>query len=438
MTVTFRRALGTLDATMVVVGAIVGAGIFINPYLVAQRLDRSGSVLLAWVAGGILAVLGSLAYAELGARHPRAGGQYVYLRDAWHPLAGFLYGWALLTIIETGAIAAVALAFAQYTLRALGRDAGRPELLAVAAIVAVSAVNWFGVRAGSRLLNVFVALKIGALAALILAGLLLPAAPASDAAPAAAFGGRGLLAFGSAMVPILFAYGGWQNLNYVAEEVRDPRRTLPRSLVLGTGGVVVVYLLVNVAYLRVLGHDGLAATSTPAAATLGAVVGPLGDRLAAAAIAISTFGFLNLSVLAPSRVYWAMAADGRFPRSVARLHPRFRTPTVAIAVQSTWAIALALTGTYGQLLDYVVFADWIFFGLTVAGVFVLRRRSAGEPGDAGSFLDPAYPVGPAIFVTAALGVVASVVASAPRQALVGAVLLLTGVPVYLFYSRGRP
>jgi basic amino acid/polyamine antiporter, APA family len=438
MQVTFRRELGLFDAAMVVVGAIIGAGIFINPYLVAQRLGGFTPVLLAWVAGGVLALLGSLSYAELGALFPRAGGQYVYLRDAWHPLAGFLYGWALLAIIETGAIAAVSLAFAEYTLRALGRSMAHPEILAALAIVAVSVVNYLGVKLGSRLLNLFVILKVAALVALIAVGLFGSGPAAASPAAAGASSPRAtwsLFAFGAALVPILFSYGGWQNLNYITEELREPLRTLPRALVLGASLVVLVYVLVNLAYLRVLGVAGLAATTTPASATLGAAFGTAGDRLAAGAIAISTFGFLNLGVLAPSRVYYAMAADGALPRSMARLHPRFRTPTVAIGVQSAWTITLALTGTYAQLLDSVVFADWIFFGSTVAGIFVFRRRLPVH--ERTTFRDPAYPIGPAVFVLAAAGVVASVIASAPRQAAMGTLLLATGVPVYLFFTRRR-
>ncbi len=435
MDVTFRRALGTFDAAVVVVGAIVGSGIFINPYLVAQRVGTGGWVLGAWAFGGAVALAGAMAYSELGALLPRAGGQYVYLRDAWHPLAGFLYGWALLTIIETGAIAAVALAFAEYALRAVGRPRVEPQALAVLAIAAVSAINWIGIKSGSRTLNVLVVLKVAALAALIAVGLYLPvpAAAASSVGRAAPT----WLAFGSAMVPVFFAYGGWQNLNYVAEELKDPLRALPKALAVGTASVVVIYLLVNLAYLRALGHDGLAATPTPAAAALGAVAGGLGDRLAALAIAISTFGFLNLSVLAPSRVYWAMADDGRLPSPMARLHPRFRTPTVAIAVQSVWSCALALTGSYGRLLDYVVFADATFFAATVAGLFVLRRRLPVEGRAPEVFRDPLYPLGPALFVAVSAGVVISVVASAPKQAAMGAALLATGVPAYLLFSRRR-
>lgn len=426
-----RRALGPFDATMIVIGGIIGSGIFINPYLVARQLDSTGLVLLAWVAGGAIALAGAFAYAELGQRLPRAGGQYVYLSEAWHPLVGFLYGWALLFMIETGAMAAVAITFAQYASRMTGGTGADPQLIAVAAIVVLSVINYVGVKPGSQVLNVFVILKVAAIGALILFAWSGPAAPGwmtavrIDDTPSTA------LTFGVALIPILFAYGGWQNANYVAEEMRDPRRDLPKSLILGTFVVVAVYLLANVAYVRTLGLDGLAATETPAAEAAGRWFGSLGERLIAGAIAISTFGFLNLAILAPTRVYFAMARDGVFVPALARLHPRFQTPAWAIVVQSAWAIVLTLTGTYGDLLNTVVFADWIFFGLTVAGLLILRRRQPTTDG----FRTPWYPWLPGAFVVVAFVVVYSVVSTDPWRSAAGAALLLLGVPVYYLFRR---
>jgi APA family basic amino acid/polyamine antiporter len=436
--VTFRRALGPFDATMVVVGGIIGAGIFINPYIVAGRLDTTGLVLAAWVAGGVIALVGALAYAELGTLLPRAGGNYVYLRDGFHPLAGFLYGWGLLLLIETGAIAAVSITFAHYALRFAGRGTAAAVPLAVGAIVALSIVNYLGVRPGSRVLNVLVVLKVAALVVLIGAGFFVPASAGWWTARPETADGNVVLAFGAALVPILFAYGGWQNVNYVAEEVERPRRNIPLSLIAGTSVVVLVYVLVNVVYLRALGLSGLAATTTPAADAAGRMFGSIGDRFVSAAIAISTFGFLDLAILAPTRVYYAMAADGLFVRAVARLHPRYQTPTLAIVIQSAWAIALALTGRYDQLLNYVVFADWIFFGSTVATLFVFRRRLplAARPPDA--FRTPGYPVLPALFVAVSLGIVLSVVYADPVRAGIGALLLGAGVPVFFWFQRATP
>jgi APA family basic amino acid/polyamine antiporter len=429
--VNFKKALGPFDATMILIGGIIGSGIFINPNLVARQLDSTVLVLLAWAAGGAIALAGAFSYAELGQRLPRAGGQYVYLGEAWHPLVGFLYGWALLFMIETGAMAAVAIAFAQYASRMVGGQGAHPQLIAIAAIVVLSAINYIGVKPGSRVLNVFVILKVAAIGALILFAWSGPAsagwltAERVDDTPTTA------LTFGVALIPILFAYGGWQNANYVAEEMRDPRRDLPKSLMIGTLVVVAVYLLANISYVRTLGLDGLAATETPAAEAAGRWFGPLGERLIAGAIAISTFGFLNLAILAPTRVYFAMARDGAFVPALARLHPRFQTPSSAIVLQSTWAIALTLTGTYGDLLNTVVFADWIFFGLTVAGLIILRQRTPDTDG----FRTPGYPLLPAAFVFVALVVVYSVISTDPRRSAAGAALLLLGVPVYYFFRR---
>ena len=432
----FKRALGPFDATMVVIGGIVGSGIFINPYIVAQRLDSSLLVLGAWVAGGAIALAGAYSYAELGALFPRAGGQYVYLRDAYHPLAGFLYGWALLALIESGAIAAVAITFANYALRLIGRPDVAPIPLAIAAIVVLSIINYLGVKPGSRVLNVFVVLKVAALVVLIGAGVLAPGTEGWwQAARESPAGGVAVaVSFGAAMIPILFAYGGWQNANYVAEEIENPRRNLPLSLLAGTAAVVVIYVLVNAVYLRALGLEGLAATRTPASAAAAGLFGGWGDTFVTASIAISTFGFLDLAILAPTRVYYAMAADGVFLPGLARLHARYRTPWLAIVIQSTWSCILATTGSYERLLNYVVFADWIFFGLTVSTVMVFRRTFPLASRPEGSYRAPGYPVVQILFVLVSAAVVLSVVWNDPWSAFRGALLLALGIPIFLWYS----
>jgi APA family basic amino acid/polyamine antiporter len=435
--VSFKRALGPFDATMVVIGGIIGSGIFINPYIVAQRLDSPALVLGAWIAGGAIALAGAYSYAELGALFPRAGGQYVYLRDAYHPLAGFLYGWALLALIETGAVAAVAITFANYALRLVGRPDVAAVPVAIAAIVLLSIVNYVGVKPGSRVLNVLVVLKVGALAVLIVAGAMAPSQPGwwSVGRPSTDSGVGAALGFGAALIPILFAYGGWQNANYVAEEIENPRRNLPLSLLAGTGAVIVVYVLVNAVYLRALGLEGLAATITPASKAAEGMFGALGDRFVTAAIAISTFGFLDLAILAPTRVYYAMAADGLFFPALAQLHPRYRTPWLAILIQSAWSCVLAATGRYEQLLNYVVFADWIFFGLTVGTVLVFRRTVPLGQRPADSYRAPGYPIVQILFVLISAAVVLSVVRSDPAAALRGALLLALGIPLFLFFRR---
>ena len=428
---TYARRLGLFSSTMAVVGGIVGGGIFRTPAVVAERTGTSAGILAAWLAGAAVAFAGALCFGELGRRRPHAGGGYVYLRDAWGPLPAFLYGWALLLVIATGAIAAVAVTFADYALALAGAPRAAAVPVAVGAIVFVSLVNYYGVRPGAVLQNLFTVLKLLALATLIGAGLGaagLP--PAHPGAGPATLGG-----FGAALVPILFTYGGWQQTNFLAAEMTDPGRQLPRALLLGVGIVVLVYLGANLAYLRVLGAGGLAASTAPAADTLSAVLGPAGGRLIAAGIAASTFGFLNLVVLVTPRVLQAMAADGLFLRRVAELHPVHRTPAAAIAVQGTWAVGLTVTGSFEQLVDYVAFADWIFFGLTVAGLFVFRAREAAAGPPEPGFRVPGYPWTPALFVVAAACVVASSIAANPVNAALGGGLLLLGVPVFLARRR---
>jgi APA family basic amino acid/polyamine antiporter len=435
----FRRALGPFDATMVVVGGIVGSGIFILPSVVAQRLPTSALVLLAWAVGGAIALAGAFAFAELATLFPRAGGEYTYLREAYPPVVAFLFGWASLVMIQGGGLAAVAITFAQYALRLLSLETGSAPLWAAAAIAIVALVNYVGVKSGSRLLNVLVILKIAALAALIGGGILLPhraTLPPSAAAPAAA-PSAGIAAFGGALVPILFAYGGWQSVNLIAEETRDPRRTLPRALVAGTTLVVFIYLAANVVYLRMLTRPGLAATPTPAADAARLLFGPGADRLIAASIAISAFGFLDLTLLAQTRIYYAMGRDGLFFASLARIHPRFQTPALAILLQAVWGIVLVLTGTYAELVDSVVFGDWIFFGLTVLGVFLFRRRIPLASREERAFRTPGYPWFPALFLAAAALAVVSAIRTNPARSLVGTGLLAAGIPIYLFFARRR-
>jgi APA family basic amino acid/polyamine antiporter len=435
----FKRALGPFDATMVVIGGIIGAGIFVTPYIVAERLDTPLLVLGAWVAGGAIALAGALSYAELGAVFPKAGGQYVYLRDGLHPLAGFMYGWALLLVIESGAIAAVAITFANYALHLVHGPDGARVPLAIVSIAVLSVVNYLGVKPGSRVLNVLVVLKVAALALLIGAAFFAGGhaawwreTRATVAGPSAT-----VVAFGAALVPILFTYGGWQCANYVGEEIVDPKRNLPLALIAGTIAVVVIYLTINVVFLRAMGLPGLAATQTPAADAARRMFGGWGDVFMSGAIAISTFGFLDLSILAPTRVYYAMAADRLFVPALAVLHPRYATPSLAILVQSVWSCILALTGSYEQLANYVVFADWIFFGLTVVTVLTFRRTVplASRPPDA--FRAPGYPVVQVLFVAVAAGVVASTVGAAPAAAAKGAALLALGIPVYYWYAARR-
>ncbi|MGH7523369.1 MAG: APC family permease, partial [Gemmatimonadales bacterium] len=356
---------------------------------------------------------------------------YAYLREAFGPLAGFMYGWALLLVMATGAIAAVAMTFASYLGALLGWPASRQPAVAGSAIVILTLVNIRGVRPAAWTQNVFTLLKLAAIAALVVAAFLAPAGTTTGSRMTLVSGSM-VLALGAALVPVLFAFGGWQQTNFVAEELIHPERDLPRALVIGVVVVVAAYLLVNVAYLRALGVAGLAASNAPAAETMGIVAGDTGRRLIGIGIVASTFGFLNLVILVSPRVYQAMARDGLFFTSFSRLHSTWRTPVAAIALQGIWAILLLLSKKYGDLLDYVVFGDWIFFGLNAVGLFVLRRKDGDRPVP---FRTPLHPWTTLLFIAAAAYVVIGSIASNPRNAAIGTALLLAGLPIFLFWRH---
>ncbi len=383
-----------------------------------------------------MALLGALIYAELAARRPGVGGQYAYLRDAYHPLAAFLYGWVLLLVVQTGGMAAVALIFARYSGRLLGVSFPEPAL-GMAALLALTVVNCLGVAMGARVQSALMVLKIAAIATLIVCGWLLvpPVTGSAVAAPLAGQGVRALFAFGAAMAPVLFAYGGWQTAGFVSGELRDPRRDLPRGLLLGVSGVIVLYLGVNWVCVRALGGPGLARTLAPASAVMERALGPAGARLIAAGIAISTLGFLSQSMLTAPRVYYAMANDGVFFERVGRIHPRTRVPVFAIALQGAFAMLLTAWGQYRQILDYMIAVDFIFFGLTASCLFVFRRRDGGVRSE--GFRTPGHPWTTAIFVAGCWLFVANLVAQKPRDTLLGMAILLTGVPAYALWSARR-
>jgi len=437
MKTTYARRLGLFDGTMLVIGGIIGAGIFLNPAIVADRTGSAFGTLAVWGIGGVVALIGAMCFGELGARNPRAGGSYVYLRDVFGPLPAFLYGWTYLVVVNSGAIAAVGVTFAGYACRLLSLPESFIRPLAIFALVVLHGINLLGIRPGALTTNVFTLLRLAALGALIATGLAAVSGTAGAVAASAATVSPelSLSAIGAALIPVLFTYGGWQHSNHVAGEILDPEKNLPRALILGVTAVVLVYMLANVAYLNTLGVSGLAHSVAPAADTMTAVLGSWGGSLIAFGIMCSTFGFMSLVILAGPRIYQAMADDGLFFESASKLHPRYRTPTVAILVQAVWAIALTLSGSYGQLLDYVVFGDWIFFGLTVATLFFYRRREAPPEGSA-SFVW-GYPVTPLFFILIAIFVVWSSIVSNPRNAAIGAALIGAGIPVYLYWSRSR-
>ncbi|MCO4098759.1 MAG: amino acid permease [Gemmatimonas sp.] len=436
--VRYAARLGTFSGTMLVVGGIIGSGIFLSPSVVAQRVGTAPLTLAAWGLGAVVAILGGFVYAELGRRRPQAGGTYVYLRDAFGTFPAFLYGWALFLIMATGAMAAVAMTGANYLaeLLQLGDGAGRP--IAIALIVVLTVLNVLGVGIGATTGNVLTLLKLAAIAVLVVAALVLSPQHALPVAPLAApieaphDVWSVVVAMGGALVPVLFSFGGWQQTNAVAEELVDPARTLPRALIFGVLIVAATYLLVNVAYLRALGVEGLAASRAPAADTMFVYLGPVGRTLITCGIVTSTIGFLSMVILMSARVYQAMAADGLFFRRMARLHPSWQTPVDALVAQGVVALLLLLSGTYGQLLDYVVFADWIFFGSTAASLFVLRARDRSPDGRA-----QLHPLGILTFIAAAVYVLVGSVQSNPCNAARGAGLLVLGIPVYLYWNRRR-
>ena len=439
-TTTYDRRLGLFDGTMLVIGGIIGAGIFLNPAIVAERTGTASMTLIVWGIGGAVALIGAMCFGELGARSPNAGGSYVYLREVFGPLPAFLYGWTYLVVVNSGGIAAVSMTFSGYFCRLVGAPDSLVRPAAVGAIVVLSIINYYGIRPGAFTTNVFTVLRLAALAVLIVTGLAAVAADAplqeAPAAPAADLSITAIVrVIGIALLPVLFSYGGWQHSNHVAGEIADPQRNLPRALILGVSTVVVFYMLTNVAYLHALGVDGLASSIAPAADTMTAVLGPAGGTLIGFGIMCSTFGFLSLVILAGPRIYQAMADDGAFFAGAAKLHPTYRTPAGAIAIQAAWAIVLTMSGTYGQLLDYVVFGDWIFFGLTVATLFFYRRRS-DAPAASTAFVW-GYPVTPALFVLVAVFAVASSILSNPTNAAIGGTLIAAGIPTFYYWKRSR-
>lgn len=427
----YIRRLGVWDTSMIVVGGVIGSGIFLNPKIVAERTNSSTEVLAAWAFGAAVGLIGALCYAELGARRPQAGGTYVYLREAFGPLVAFLFGWTMLLINYSGSIAAVGITFATYACTAAGLPPTLIKPLAIGAIVLLTGINFTGIKSGATVQNVLTVLKLVAIVAVIVAGLFFaaPLLPATSAAPPHA----SLWNFGAILMPVLFAYGGWGYANNIAGEIREPQRNIPRALIIGMSLVAACYLLANLAYLKVLGHDGLAASTAPAAAVMRIAFGDLGATLIAIGIAISTLGFCNISIIGGARVFQVMGADGVFFRATGHLSPRFRTPDVALAALSGWAIVLALSGSYGQLLDYSTFADWLGYAGAVATLFYYRKLR-DEPT---VFNTPGFPLLPGLFIVVTLATVVSNVIASPRDAGMALLITLAGVPVYWYWTRGQ-
>jgi APA family basic amino acid/polyamine antiporter len=430
----YLRRLGIWDGAAIVIGGVIGAGIFRTPATVAERTTSGLPLLMLWAIGGLLTLAGVLCYAELGARRPQAGGIYIYLREAFGPLPAFLFGWTMALINYPGSVAAVATTFADYFCRAGGLPIWWVKPVAVGAIVFIVGVNLFGIRAGAWMQNLFTVLKLAAVVMLLVVGLALThghlggvlAVDTTHPVPSGAWIG--------ALLPVLFTYGGFHYLNDMAGEVRDPQRTLPRALALGLIGVVVCYLLVNVAYLTGLGHAGLADSKAPAADLMSNIFGSRGVTIMAIGIACSTFGYCSIAIAGGARVLQTMGADGMFFRSVGQIEPRWRAPQVALAVLGGWAVVLILTGTFGQLLDYTTVGEWLGHVFGIATLFWYRRRFAGQPAP---YQVPLYPLLPLLFVCTVFGVIVATVINSPGDAGMSVLIIAMGVPVYGLWRRGQ-
>lgn len=423
------RRLVLADLVLISIGAIIGSGIFRNPSVVAQRAHTPVLILCAWIAGGAIALLGAFIFAELGARRPHDGGLYAYLRDAYHPVVAFMFGWATLSIADSSGTAASAITFAGYI-----APAAYTKIIAVGTIAVITTINCLGVRQGGNWQNALVVLKVAAITGLIFAGLSAhPSAAAAASAPAFASPKFALAAFGVAMIPILFAYNGFQTASYVTGETRDPARTLPLGLLLGVSCVVIIYVLANIAYLRVLGPAGLAASQAPAADVLSAAVGPSGAKFIAIAIALSTLGFMSTKMLLTPRIYFQMAADGTFFKQLAWVHPKTRVPVVSIALYGLMAALIALAGSFEQILNWSL-VGYAFLILAAAALFIFRARDRGKPAPA--FRVPGHPFTTLTFIAAVGAIFVALAITYPIDMLIGGGITLFGGVVYVLWRAG--
>jgi basic amino acid/polyamine antiporter, APA family len=434
-----KPSLTRLNAIAMVAGTIIGASIFVQPSEIARHLTTPFQIMLVWLACGVLTLFGALVCAELASAFPQTGGLYVFLRETFSPLAGFLWGWAMFWSMHTGIIAAIATVFARYSGYFLELGDGGIRVMAVLVIVALSALNYVGVRAGSRVQTTLTIAKILAIALVVIVGLAL--APGSE--PAVRFGtvgsdpARSVTHLGSdfllAMVAGLFAYGGWHMVTYTAGETVMPARTIPAALVAGVAIVTVCYVAMNLLYLAVLPLDAVRTSTRIAADAADAVVGRGGSSVMAGLVMMSSLGGLTGIVLTGPRVYYSMARDGVAFRWLAYVHPVYNTPSRAIVVQAVWASALAATGAYRQLFTRVIYTEWLFFALMAYGLFVLRRRPDYRP----EYRTWGYPFVPVMFIAASLAIVINQIIREPWEALTGLGIVALGAPIYYLWARKR-
>lgn len=429
-----QRSLGFSDLVLIVIGTVIGSGIFIVPATVLQQTDGAiGPALLVWLVAGVLSLLGALTYGELGAANPDAGGLYVYIRDAFGPLPAFLYGWTTFFVISTGSTATLAVAFTKYLGQFMTVSPVTAKVVAVLMIVVITVVNVLGTRQGSNVQNVSTAVKTVAILAMSAALIASGSGFSGDIVVWPETVSTGLVSgVGLAMIGVLWAYEGWQYVTFSAGEARDPQRIFPRAIITGTTVLIAIYLAANLAYIAALGPAGVQASERVAADSVSALFGPAAGKLIAAVILVSMFSAANGLTLTSPRLYFAMARDGLFFRKLAEVHPRFHTPAFAIVAGSAWATLLAVTGTFEQLLTYVVFSGWIFYGIGAMSIFVYRRRAPEAPRP---FRVPGYPVTPALFVLASFAIVLNTMVSQPGRALAGLAVVFAGVPAYLLWRR---
>lgn len=429
-----KRSLTLFDMTMIAIGGTIGSGIFLTPSIIAQHVPSPWMILAVWVAGGAITLAGALTFSEAAALLPEAGGVYVFLSRAYGDLVGFLFGWAYFVVVNAGGLGALSLAFATYLGYFVPIGTASTKAVAIVGLLALTAINVLGVKAGAIFSDIFTVLKLVGIAGLVLVGLTLGSAGTTDYS--APLWGTGAFAWGPlalAMVGVLWSYGGWQHATFASAEVKNPRRTLPLAMIAGAAAVTCLYLATNVAYLFLLTPDAMAASPRVAADAVSSVLGRWGGGLISLAIVISTFGVVGIYTLTAPRIYYAMAADGLFFRRVAEVHPRFHTPAFAIVTQSAWAVVLILFwGTFENLISYVVFTDWIFFALGGFSVIVLRRTMPDAPRP---YRVPGYPWVPLFFVGTSVWFVLTTLIQKPEQAWAGLLFLGMGVPVYYYWKR---
>lgn len=425
------RVLRLRDIILLIAGAVIGSGIFLVPAAVLRQLGgRIDLVLLAWTAGGVLSLLGALTFGELSAQNPQAGGLYIYVRDCFGRLPAFLYGWTLFFVLCSGSVAALSVAFSTYLAQLVPLGTAAAKLVSLGMIAAVAAVNVRGTRQSADLQNWTTVVKLLALVTMSVALLWFGRNLGQSTTPVPPPTGSLLSGFGIAMVSVLWAYEGWQYCTFSAGETADPQKTFPRALLIGATLLIVVYVLANVAYVAALGAQAMRSDNI-AADAVGVVLGPAAAKAIAVAILVSTLSAANSLILTSTRVFYAMAADGIFFRSLAHIHPRFNTPAFAVAAGSAWSMILAATGSFEQLLTYVVFSAWMFYGLGAACVFVYRRRAASEKRP---YSVPGYPLTPILFIAAAVAIVLNTIVAEPRRAAFGMIIVLLGAPAFFLWS----